>query len=77
MPELVFESLHTKKQFKIVEFNEAEGKVTLLGTHNVPFVQEYSKELFVKWGYVLKQIDAPAAAPPPPPAVPPPPAPAS
>lgn len=77
MPKLYFENAEMGTRFDVVEFNSADGTVTLLGRANVPFVQEFDKDKFIEWGYTLKQeADAPpppaaaAPAPPPPPPVP-------
>lgn len=64
MADLVFENTHTQKRYKIVSFDREAGTVTLIGPHNMPFTEKYSKERFEQMGYTLKQVEA---APPPPP----------
>lgn len=66
-----FESVHTGRRYEIVSLDQAAGTVTLLGPHNQPFEEKYSKERFEEMGYKLVREEA--AAPPPPPPPPPPP----
>lgn len=61
--EVFFENIHTGKRYKIIGFDKEAETVTLIGPHNMPFVEKYSKERFEKMGYTLKKDDAP---PPPP-----------
>lgn len=72
-----FESVHTGKRYEIVSLDQAAGTVTLIGPHNQPFTEKYTKERFEEMGYKLVRDDAGAAPPPPPPtnAAPPPPPP--
>ncbi len=74
MAELFFENIHTGKRYKIVSFDKDAGTVTLIGPHNMPFTEKYTKERFEQMGYTLKQE---TAAPPPPTGVAPPPPPIS
>jgi hypothetical protein len=62
--EVFFENVHTKKRYKVVKFDKDAGTVTLIGPHNMPFEEKFSKERFEKMGYTLV---AGEAAPPPPP----------
>jgi hypothetical protein len=70
-PEIFFENIHTKKRYKIVKFDRETGTVELVGPHNVPFTEKYSKERFEEMGY--RPVQAEAAPPPPPGAAPAPP----
>jgi hypothetical protein len=63
MVELYFENESTKRRYKVVSFDQAAGTVTLIGAHNMPFTEKFSKERFQEMGYTLKQAEA---APPPP-----------
>jgi hypothetical protein len=69
--EVFFESVHTKKRYKVVSFDREAGTVTLVGPHGVPFTENYSKDRFEEMGY--RPVQAEAAPPPPPGAAPPPP----
>jgi hypothetical protein len=71
MPEVFFENVHTGKKYKVVSFDREAGTVTLIGPHNRPFTEKFTKERFQQMGYELKQGEA--APPPPPGAAPPPP----
>lgn len=71
MPDVYFESIHTKKRYKVVSRDAAAGTITLIGPHGVPFTEKYSKERFEEMGY--RPVVAEAAPPPPPGAAPPPP----
>lgn len=62
--ELYFENAETKRRYKVVSFDKEAGTVTLIGPHNMPFTEKFSKERFQEMGYQLKQGEA---APPPPP----------
>lgn len=64
MADVFFENIHTGKRYKVVGFNKEAGTVELIGPHNMPFTEKYSKERFEEMGYTLKTADA---APPPPP----------
>lgn len=74
MAELFFENVHTGKRYKIVSFDKDAGTVTLIGPHNMPFTEKYTKERFEQMGYTLKQE---TVAPPPPTGAAPPPPPIS
>lgn len=69
--EVYFENVNTGKRYKVVKFDREAGTVTLIGPHNRPFTEPFSKERFQKMGYTLKTGDA--APPPPVGAAPPPP----
>lgn len=69
--EVVFESIHTGKQYKVVSRDAEAGTITLVGPHKMPFTEKYSKERFEEMGYRPKVVEV--AAPPPPGAAPPPP----
>lgn len=73
MPDLFFENVHTKNRYKVVGFDREGGTITLLGRHNVPFTEKYSKDRFEEMGYRPVQDDAPSVPPPPAAAVAPPP----
>jgi hypothetical protein len=73
MADVYFESIHTKKRYKVVRFDQQAGTVTLLGPHNVEFTEPYSKERFQEMGYRPVQAEAPPPPPPSAPAPPPPP----
>jgi hypothetical protein len=67
--ELFFENQATKRRYKIVSFDKEAGTVTLIGPHNLPFTEKFSKERFQQMGYTLVQeaaAPAPPAPPPPP-----------
>lgn len=55
MAELYFINEHTQKRYKVIEFNKDAGTVTLVGSHNKPFTEKFSKERFQAMGYALKQ----------------------
>lgn len=48
----------TGKAYKIVRFDQAAGKVTLVGEHGVEFEEKYDKDAFIRLGYSLKQVPA-------------------
>lgn len=54
MAEVAFVNEKTGKKYKVVSFDQAGGKVTLVGEHGVEFTENYDKELFQKLGYTLK-----------------------
>lgn len=64
MAEVFFENKHTGKRYKVVGFDKEAGTVTLIGPHNMPFTEKFTKERFEQMGYTLKQ-DAAAPLPPP------------
>lgn len=72
MADVYFENQNTGKRYKVTALDREAGTVTLVGPHNMPFTEKYSKERFEQMGYVLKKGDE---GPPPPPgaAAPPPP----
>jgi len=51
-----FKNTHTGKRYEIVEFDKAEGKVTLRG-ETAEFTEDYSKEKFKRLGYVLEKTE--------------------
>ena len=53
---LYFEHKATGKRFKIIEFDEATGKVKLKGT-NSTFTEVFDKDLFKKMGYTLLRVN--------------------
>jgi hypothetical protein len=53
--ELYFENEATKRRYKVVKFDREAGTVTLIGQHNKPFTEKFSKERFQAMGYQLKQ----------------------
>lgn len=57
-PELYFENENTKRRYKVVAFDREAGTVTLIGPHNRPFTEKFSKERFQQMGYALKQEQA-------------------
>lgn len=69
--DVFFENIHTGKRYKVVSFDREAGTVTLIGPHNRPFTEKYSKERFQEMGY--KAVQGEAAPPPPPGAAPAPP----
>lgn len=69
MPDVYFENPETGSRFKVVSFDQENGTVTLVGAHNKPFTEKYSKEHFAEMGYRLVASTA-APAPPPPPSAP-------
>lgn len=69
--EVYFESIHTGKRYKVMKFDREAGTVTLIGPHNMPFEEKFTKERFQQMGYTLKTGETqpappPGAAPPPP-----------
>lgn len=51
MAELYFVNEKTGRRYKVVRFDEAAGKVVLIGEHGVEFDENYDKALFKKLGY--------------------------
>ena len=49
--DVYFENVHTKKRYKVVSFDREAGTVTLIGQHEIPFTEAYSRERFEKLGY--------------------------
>jgi hypothetical protein len=59
--EMFFVNDKTGKKYKILKFDQAAGKVRLVGEHGIEFEEKYDKETFQKLGYELKQGEATAA----------------
>lgn len=59
--ELFFVNTKTGRKYKILKFDQASGKVRLVGEAGIEFEDKYDKETFQRLGYELKQGE-PAAA---------------
>lgn len=61
MADLYLVNDKTGKKYKILKFDQAAGKVRLVGEQGIEFEEKYDKETFKKLGYELKQGEAAAA----------------
>jgi hypothetical protein len=54
MAEMAFVNEKTGKRYKVVNFDQTAGKITLVGEAGVEFTESYNKELFQRLGYKLQ-----------------------
>lgn len=54
MPDIAFVNPKTGKKYKVVNFDQEGGKVTLVGEAGIEFTEPYSKERFAGLGYTLQ-----------------------
>lgn len=54
MAEVYFENVNTGRRYKVVRFVRETNKVVLQG-ETAEFTEDFDKEKFLQWGYVLKQ----------------------
>lgn len=57
MSDLYFRHTKTQRRFRVVEWDKAQGMVTLQGDH-ATFTQAFDKALFKRLGYVLESQSA-------------------
>lgn len=55
--EMFFVNDKTGKKYKILQFDQAAGKVKLRGENGIEFEEKYDKETFQRLGYQLKTGD--------------------
>lgn len=56
MSDLAFVHEKTNRQYKVVKWDQAAGRITLVGEAGIEFEERYDKELFVRLGYKLQPV---------------------
>lgn len=54
MSEVYFENVNTGRRYQVVRFVRETNKVILKG-ETAEFTEDFDKEKFQRWGYVLRQ----------------------
>lgn len=54
MADFAFVNMKTGRKYRVLEFDEANHKVRLVGEQGIEFVEPYSRERFEKLGYKLE-----------------------